>query len=797
MYNHLSTIFFLSPTHYFRENSLPLLFILGTVSLLFAPPIPSAVAQSVQAWNPNVSCGAVVTTFQNVTGSSGALSTPWQTSSTTGGVPNKRALSPPCTITNVNGQTVSTLVQINGIYLPHLTYGDCSTTYNSVNGGGSYPDRNGDGKADSFCDDYGDIHSIVGGSTAIHIEFDQDWLAKGYCGPGHSPCDNRTITQYFSTGSVSLDVQGFVYWDAGHWELHPFTAWKPSSSPQPLTTSFVYSPSNPSPNATVSFTGTATGGTGPYVFNWNFGDSGQVTGNPTTHSYSSPGSYTVKLTTTDSRAATATSSRIVGVGSQNQTMYKFNPTDDTYVEQDTPTSNYGTSTEITTDTSPVKDILIKFNVQVTGQITSATLRLYQIDASDKGGNFHTVPGSWTESNATWNNAPSADPATFYSLGPVTTNTWYNVSMTSLVTGNGIVSLRVTSSSPTGDGSHFASKENSGGAFAPQLIILTTSSSSSNTAPTLSVPSVQNTNEQAFLGFTVLATDDSSQTITLTSSGLPSGASFTSTPTLGSVSGMFSWTPSEAQGPGNYTVAFTATDNGSPMLSTSRTVFITVSEINIPPVISAPSSVTATVNTTTSFSVSATDSDLPMNTITLSGTGLVQGMSFPTVTGNPASGTFTFSPDSAQLGTTFNITFTAIDTGSPTMSTTKSILITVKQASPPTFTSLSWSKRVSLSHTGNTQTWTSRITNPNPNLALWVNVRIVGSDTTGRSTFTANSGPILVPAGQTVTITVSQSFDSSTVGLSFNFTAQLDWGYSSNGLSQLSTSTQKGTFKIAA
>jgi len=689
------------------------------------------------------------------------------------------------------------MVQINGIYLPHLTYGDCSTAYNSVNGGGPYPDRNGDGKADTFCDDYGDIHSIGGGSTSIHIEFDQDWMAKGYCGPGHSPCDNNTITQYFSTGSISLDVQGFVYWDSGHWELHPFTAWKLSSSSQPLTTSFTYSPSGPSPGTAISFTGTATGGTGPYTFGWNFGDGGLAAGSTATHTYSFAGSYTVTLTTTDSKSTTATSSQVVSVDAQNQTTYKFNPTDDTYVEQDTPTTNYGTSTEITADSSPVKDILVKFSVQVSGQITSATLRLYQIDSSDKGGDFHSVPASWTEKNATWSNAPPADPAIFYSLGPVTTNVWYNVSMTSIVTGNEVVSLRVTSSSPTGDGSHFASKENSGGVFAPQLVVTTASSSSSNTAPTLSVPAFQNVNEQTPLSFAVLATDDSSQTITLTSSGLPSGASFTSTPTLGSVTGTFNWTPSEAQGPGNYTVSFTATDNGSPALSTSRPVFITVNEVNVPPVIAAPSSVTAVVNTTTSFSVSATDSDLPMNMITLTAAGLATGMSFPTVTGDPASGTFTFSPDSTQLGMTFNITFTATDTGSPIMSAARSVLITVKQASQPTFAGLSWTKRLSLSHAGNIQTWTAKVTNPNPNLAVWVNVRIVGSDTTGKLTFTANSGPVLIPAGQTVMITVSQSFDSSAIGLSFNFIAQIDWGYSSNNLSELSTSTQKGSFKIAA
>ncbi|OLD05211.1 MAG: hypothetical protein AUJ07_01970 [Crenarchaeota archaeon 13_1_40CM_3_53_5] len=290
-----------------RELFLSALLILGTASLLFTTPVQTVRGQSVPAWNLNVACSATVTTFQNITGSSGALSgSPWQTSSTAGGVPNKRDLSPPCLITNVKGQVVSTLVQINGIYLPHLTYGDCSTKFDAVNGGGPYPDRNRDGKPDSFCDDYGDIHPMGGGSTSIHIEFDQDWFAKGYCGPGHSPCDNQTIIQYYSTGSKSLDVQGFVYWDAGHWELHPFTAWKPSGSPQPLTATFTFSPSNPSTGASVSFIATASGGVPPYGFTWNFGDGTTGSGSSTSHSYSAQGTYTVTLTVKDSALPTAT-----------------------------------------------------------------------------------------------------------------------------------------------------------------------------------------------------------------------------------------------------------------------------------------------------------------------------------------------------------------------------------------------------------------------------------------------------------------------------------------------------------
>src|SRR5207247_90044 len=160
---------------------------------------------------------------------------------------------------------------------------------------------------------FGYIHSIGGGSTSILIEFDQDWMAKGYCGPGHSPCDNDTITQYFSTGSISLDVQGFVYWDSGHWELHPFTAWKLSSSPQPFTTSFTYSPSNPSSGVPITFTAIASTGTPPYTFTWNFGDGGSATGSQATHVYTTSGSFTVTLTTNDSRGQMAMTSNTITI----------------------------------------------------------------------------------------------------------------------------------------------------------------------------------------------------------------------------------------------------------------------------------------------------------------------------------------------------------------------------------------------------------------------------------------------------------------------------------------------------
>ncbi len=91
----------------------------------------------------------------------------------------------------------------------------------------------------------------------------------------------------------------------------------------------------------------------------------------------------------------------------------FTPVADTWVQQSSPTTNYGGQVTVGVDGSPIKDMLLKFDVAgLFGRsVQSATLRLYCVDSSNVGGEFHLVPdSSWTESGVTWNNAPAADPA---------------------------------------------------------------------------------------------------------------------------------------------------------------------------------------------------------------------------------------------------------------------------------------------------------------------------------------------------------------------------------------------------
>ena len=144
------------------------------------------------------------------------------------------------------------------------------------------------------------------------------------------------------------------------------------------------------------------------------------------------------------------------------------PIDDASITQHSPNRNYGSASTLFVNGSPSEDFLLKFVVTGVngGTVASATLRLYNVDASNQGGDLHRVAdNAWSESTVTWKNAPAGDTAVIGSLGVVTTGTWSEVDLTSLVTGDGVYSLRITS--PSSDEAVYSSKE---GTAAPQLVI---------------------------------------------------------------------------------------------------------------------------------------------------------------------------------------------------------------------------------------------------------------------------------------------------------------------------------------
>src|SRR5204862_6050991 len=89
----------------------------------------------------------------------------------------------------------------------------------------------------------------------------------------------------------------------------------------------------------------------------------------------------------------------------------------------------------------------------------------------------------------------------------------------------------------------------------------------NTAPELAAIADQSVDEGTLLQLVAGATDADVPANTLVFSldaGAPAGAA------ISAGTGVFSWTPSEAQGPGDYSVTVRVTDNGTPALGASGT-----------------------------------------------------------------------------------------------------------------------------------------------------------------------------------------------------------------------------------
>lgn len=141
----------------------------------------------------------------------------------------------------------------------------------------------------------------------------------------------------------------------------------------------------------------------------------------------------------------------------------FTPTDDATIDQSQPSTNLGAATRLVADHSPVNDVLLRFAVSGLGgcQVSRAVLTLTAgtsgDDGSVRGGEVHPAAATWSQSTVTWNTAPAPGP-TVASLGEVRAGTSYPVDVTSQVTGDGAVGLRISNSSS--DGARYFSTEGS-------------------------------------------------------------------------------------------------------------------------------------------------------------------------------------------------------------------------------------------------------------------------------------------------------------------------------------------------
>jgi chitodextrinase len=179
--------------------------------------------------------------------------------------------------------------------------------------------------------------------------------------------------------------------------------------------------------------------------------------------------YTYTVTAYDSAFnPSATSDPVTATAIAANTL-TFAPEADASIYSGSPTANFGTSSRLETDNSPVKHFLIRFTVSGVGsqQVTSAKLRLACVDASPRGGDITLAASNdWAENTVTWNAAPAAG-TTISSLGAVAAGNTYQFDLSSVIHGDGTYTFRVTT--PNADGADFTSRDGAIGSR-PQLVL---------------------------------------------------------------------------------------------------------------------------------------------------------------------------------------------------------------------------------------------------------------------------------------------------------------------------------------
>ena len=154
-------------------------------------------------------------------------------------------------------------------------------------------------------------------------------------------------------------------------------------------------------------------------------------------------------------------------------------------------------------------------------------------------------------------------------------------------------------------------------------------------------------------------------LTYSLSNAPAGASINAT------NGTFTWTPSEVQGPGIYSITIKVTDNSLPTLSDSETFQVTVNEVNLPPALKEITSHSVHAGMLVNFTNSATDADVPPNAMSYSLEAAPSGASVDADTG-----VFAWHTGDAHAGTSNYVTVRVTDNGVPAMSAAESFAVLV-------------------------------------------------------------------------------------------------------------------------
>jgi hypothetical protein len=144
--------------------------------------------------------------------------------------------------------------------------------------------------------------------------------------------------------------------------------------------------------------------------------------------------------------------------------------------------------------------------------------------------------------------------------------------------------------------------------------------------------------------------------------------------------------------------------------------------NTPPVLAAIGNQTVNVGQTIAFTASATDTDLPPQTLTFN-----LPVAPANATLNSGSGAFSWRPVVSQSGTTNVISLAVSDNGMPSLSATQSFTIIVNPLVPPVLSAAGWSSGQFALQVGG-QTGPDYAVEVSTNLSAWSTLFITNSPT---------------------------------------------------------------------
>ena len=126
------------------------------------------------------------------------------------------------------------------------------------------------------------------------------------------------------------------------------------------------------------------------------------------------------------------------------------------------------------------------------------------------------------------------------------------------------------------------------------------------------------------------------------------------------------------------VTFTAMDDGDPTATADTTITIIVNEVNLAPVLTVISNASTRPGEEVTFTATATDEDIPDNTLTFSLENAEPDMAI-----DPLTGAFSWTPPAGTSGD-FVVTVVVTDDGVPVLSDNAEVTIAVSMNEPPTF-----------------------------------------------------------------------------------------------------------------